>query len=203
MYSLPPGLPSNGDTSDVSDIITPLQDLETDMNTARPIVAGGTGATSASAARTALGLGTAATKSFLDEDDMASDDATAVASQQSIKAFVKFSKEYQSTGQTMVSGGLLTLAHGLGAEPKLIRLYAVNTTAEHGYAIGEKFDITAIMSRGTTNQNARGFAVKFDNTNIYIRNGSDTDFADTVSDNAGLAVSLARANWDLYVEAWA
>ncbi len=56
VYSLPPGLPSNGDTSDASDVITPFQDLETDMNTARPIVAGGTGATSASAARTALGL---------------------------------------------------------------------------------------------------------------------------------------------------
>lgn len=56
VYSLPAGLPSNGDTSDVSDIVTPLQDLETDMNTPRPVVAGGTGATTEGAARTALGL---------------------------------------------------------------------------------------------------------------------------------------------------
>lgn len=57
VYSLPPGSTiTNGDTSDATDLNTPLQDLETDMNTARPIVAGGTGSTSASAARTALGL---------------------------------------------------------------------------------------------------------------------------------------------------
>lgn len=57
VYSLPAGSTiANGDTSDASDLNTPLQDIETDLNTARPIVAGGTGATSASAARTALGL---------------------------------------------------------------------------------------------------------------------------------------------------
>jgi len=55
VYSLPAGSNiTNGDTSDASDINTPLNDIETDLNTARPIVAGGTGATSASAARTNL-----------------------------------------------------------------------------------------------------------------------------------------------------
>lgn len=57
VYSLPAGSTvTNGDTSDATDINTPLTDLETDANTARPVVAGGTGATSASAARTNLGL---------------------------------------------------------------------------------------------------------------------------------------------------
>lgn len=57
VYSLPAGSTiSNGDTSDATDLNTPLSDIETDLNTARPIVAGGTGATTAIAARTALGL---------------------------------------------------------------------------------------------------------------------------------------------------
>lgn len=57
VYSLPSGLPTNGETSNATDdILTPFGDLETDMNTARPVVAGGTGATTASAARTNLGL---------------------------------------------------------------------------------------------------------------------------------------------------
>lgn len=57
VYALPPGsLVVNGDTSDQTDLNTPLTDLEADANVARPIVAGGTGATSASAARTNLGL---------------------------------------------------------------------------------------------------------------------------------------------------
>lgn len=57
VYSLPAGSTvSNGDVSDASDLNTPLSDLEADANVARPIVAGGTGASSASGARTALGL---------------------------------------------------------------------------------------------------------------------------------------------------
>jgi len=57
VYSLPAGSTiTNGDTSDATDLNTPLADLESDANVARPVVAGGTGATSESAARTALGL---------------------------------------------------------------------------------------------------------------------------------------------------
>lgn len=55
VYSLPAGsLVTNGDTGTASQHNTPLQDLETDMNTARPVVAGGTGATTAADARTNL-----------------------------------------------------------------------------------------------------------------------------------------------------
>ena len=55
VFSLPPGSDiTNGDTSDGSDLNTPLDDLETDMNTPRPVVAGGTGAASAADARTNL-----------------------------------------------------------------------------------------------------------------------------------------------------
>ena len=55
VYSLPAGSTvTNGDTSDATDVNTPLQDIETDLNTPRPVVAGGTGASSASAARTNL-----------------------------------------------------------------------------------------------------------------------------------------------------
>ena len=57
VYSLPAGSTvTNGDTSDATDVNTPLQDIAADLNVARPVSTGGTGATSASAARTALGL---------------------------------------------------------------------------------------------------------------------------------------------------
>jgi len=57
VYSLPAGSTvANGDTSDATDLNTPLADIEADLNVARPVVAGGTGSTSASGARTALGL---------------------------------------------------------------------------------------------------------------------------------------------------
>lgn len=57
VYSLPAGSTvTNGDTSDSSDINTPLADLEADANVARPVAAGGTGASTASGARSNLGL---------------------------------------------------------------------------------------------------------------------------------------------------
>ena len=57
VFSLPAGSTvANGDTSDATDINTPLADIESDANVARPVVAGGTGATTAADARTNLGL---------------------------------------------------------------------------------------------------------------------------------------------------
>jgi hypothetical protein len=57
VYSLPAGSTvSNGDTSDASDLNAPLADIEADLNTPRPVVAGGTGASTAADARTNLGL---------------------------------------------------------------------------------------------------------------------------------------------------
>ena len=55
VYSLPPGSTvANGDTSDATDVNSPLGDIATDLNTARPVVAGGTGVTSVAAAQTAF-----------------------------------------------------------------------------------------------------------------------------------------------------
>jgi hypothetical protein len=63
-YVLPAGsIVVDGDDATAAQHNTPLLDLQTDANTVRPIVAGGTGGNSASAARTALGLGTIATQS--------------------------------------------------------------------------------------------------------------------------------------------
>lgn len=68
VYSLPGGSTvTNGDTSDASDLNVPLADIEADLNVARPVVAGGTGATSAAAALVNLGLtATAAEINVLD-----------------------------------------------------------------------------------------------------------------------------------------
>lgn len=57
VYSLPGGsLVTDGTTILATQHNTPLTDLETDMNTARPVVAGGTGATTAAGARANLGF---------------------------------------------------------------------------------------------------------------------------------------------------
>ncbi|MFV1627939.1 hypothetical protein [Phaeobacter sp. JH203A] len=55
-------------------------------------------AADAASARTTLGLGAVATRGFLDEDDMASDSATAAPSQQSVKAFVEAQVDGKALG---------------------------------------------------------------------------------------------------------
>lgn len=57
MYSLPGVyLATTGETATAAQHNTPLEDIEADMNTARPVVAGGTGATTAAGARSGLGV---------------------------------------------------------------------------------------------------------------------------------------------------
>lgn len=57
VYSKPAGTTAvSGTAIDSADYNSTVDDLVTDANTARPVVAGGTGATTASAARTSLGL---------------------------------------------------------------------------------------------------------------------------------------------------
>ena len=113
-----------------------------------------------------------------------------------------FSKEYQSTGQTMIAGGFLTLAHGLPADPKLIRLYAIATLAAEGFSIGDKLDLTATVN-SFTQGDSMGLTVTFDSTNIYIRNGTSTYLWHIPSMSTGGGTDLRRDYFDLYVEAYA
>ena len=56
------GLPTDGESIDAIDVVSPLQDLEQDANTVRPLVAGGTGGNSPASARAGLELGSMATQ---------------------------------------------------------------------------------------------------------------------------------------------
>jgi len=114
-----------------------------------------------------------------------------------------FSKEYQSTGQTMIPGGLLTLAHGLSADPKLIRLYAIATAAAAGFSVGDKLDLTATVNSSRGYSYSMGLTVTFDSTNIYIRNGDNSYLWYIPNNSTGTKHTLQRADFDLYVGAYA
>jgi len=74
VYSLPAGSTAvTGDVASASVHNTPLSDLEADMNVARPIVAGGTGATSRTAARQGLYVDNNYTTTAVDYTPIATD----------------------------------------------------------------------------------------------------------------------------------
>lgn len=102
IYTLPAGsVIANGDTSDAADLNVPLADLEADMNTPRPIVAGGTGADNAADARTNLGAQAAdATLTAL-----AAYNANGLLTQTAADTF---------TGRTITAGAGISVADGDG-----------------------------------------------------------------------------------------
>lgn len=109
---------------------------------------------------------------------------------------------FKSADQSITSGGLLTIAHGLGTVPRRIGLYARCTTAESGFSIGD-----IVLNLGDNTPGIMGGVganiVGGDATNIIVRFGS-AYASPLVSVNKGTGglVSLSNANWVLVVEAW-
>lgn len=176
----------------------------------------GTNVQAADATLTALaGLATGANKipystgadtfsqlDFKDEDNMASNSATAVPSQQSVKAYVDANtgpSKFTSTDQTITSGNKLTIAHGLGAAPNLIQTYLVCQTGEVGFSAGEVVFWNNGISSGLGN--STGVSIWADATNIYVRYGSNTSAFAIIDDNSGAVNNLTNGNWKFRVMA--
>lgn len=142
----------------------------------------------------------------LDEDTMVSDSDTGVPTQQSVKAYVDgrtpLSKEYNSTAQTITTAGALVLAHGLGANPKIVSAYIKCLTAEAGYSIGDEIPVS--VSQGSYGSVVSiGISMVKDATNLNIRYSSNASVFAELNKTTGTLAQLTNANWQLYVSAWA
>ena len=113
------------------------------------------------------------------------------------------SKEYISSPRTLISGGFITLTHGLGAIPKIIQYLGVCTTAQNGYVIGDVVDLTNYVARGTGGTVSNGLASKLSTTTIEIRVGSSGALYYGIDFSTGGTGGLSVPNWDLIVKAWA
>jgi len=82
-------------------------------------------------------IGSTQITDFLDEDDMSSDSATAVPSQQSVKAFVD-DKVFESSEITIPSSGLVSASHGFGSTPRFARAVLRCKTASNGFSVGDE-----------------------------------------------------------------
>lgn len=107
-----------------------------------------------------------------------------------------FSASFTSSEQTVTFGGSLTLAHGLGATPTLVRLQLKCITAEGDYSIGDIYELGAGATSGTD----KSTAVWCDATNVNIR---FSDSAPNISRKSfGYDFAITAAKWKLIVKAW-
>lgn len=101
---------------------------------------------------------------------------------------------YVSTEQTITSGGLLTLAHGLGAAPSMVAFQLSCQTAEGGYAVGDKPYLP--------DSSFDPMACRSDATNVYVRFNSGSPLFRLCNKTTGAPFNLTNANWKLIVRAY-
>jgi len=103
---------------------------------------------------------------------------------------------YTSPNQTITSGGLLTIPHGLSTTPKYQTYSLVNVTAEAGYTSGEE-----LFPDGYNTNATKGFVYKADATNIYIRFTSNSSVFNVPNDSTGVDFITNNANWEFRIHA--
>ena len=136
------------------------------------------------------GSETAGTLDFLDEDDMSSDSATAVPSQQSVKAYVDSAAQWGfESSETTVATGLTTIAHGLASRPDNVEVVLRCTTADAPYSVGDEVRLPGSYSGSGQNFNAD---VAADTTNIKIRVGSN---GLRLADDSGSFIAVTNSSW--------
>lgn len=115
-----------------------------------------------------------------------------------------FSVSYDSGDQTITAGGALTLAHSLGAAPKIIQCLLKNTSAEGGYSPNEYVFITTNGNAdGGTSSQAAGVAVVGDATNLNIRFGSAANVFAITNYTSGARLEIDASKWKFIIRAYA
>lgn len=114
-----------------------------------------------------------------------------------VQSRIFFTKDYESSEQSITASSLLTLAHGLGARPTLTKIFIRCKTTEHGWAVGDEIEIAPANHNGVT---YGGFTLGYDATNLYITTGNPLI---ALNKSTGAGVILTLANWRYIVRAWA
>lgn len=108
--------------------------------------------------------------------------------------------KFTSGEQTITSAGQLTIGHGLSSEPTRVTAYLVNTSAEHGFSVGNKLMIN-IAPQPNSTTDGTGLAVVPDSTNLVIRFGSKASFMRITNKSDGTSENATNASWNIVFEA--
>lgn len=107
-------------------------------------------------------------------------------------------RRFTSAAQTITSGGLITVAHGLASTPVFISFRLVCTTSDAGYNPGDEI---IVDQNGSNASNNRYSTPRIDATNVRVRFSSDANAFAAGIKSTGVVSGLTNGSWDLYIEA--
>ncbi len=130
---------------------------------------------------------------FKDEDNMSSNSATALASQQSIKAYVDttaiFTESFESAETSLPAAGTpVTFSHGLSSIPKIAQIVLRCKSAEFNYSVGDEIVIGDYGDAGQVqslffNTSTIGWGHMYSGSTILIKDKTSDDFRSASSPN--------------------
>ena len=103
---------------------------------------------------------------------------------------------FESAQQTITMNSNLTIAHGLGVQPKLITAALININTELGYTAGQEVEIN--INTSSSSGTSGGITVRPDSTNLNVRFGNAISIHGATS---GIS-TINAANWKLVMRAW-
>jgi hypothetical protein len=116
-----------------------------------------------------------------------------------------FTSEFISS--TLTLPGLATevsVAHGLGGKPKLVRLVLICTSADQGYSVGDELDMIGTGAAGVFAANV-GAVTSSDATNINVStlpNGTSPFAGILKGGTSGGSTYFTSASWGMKIYAW-
>lgn len=112
---------------------------------------------------------------------------------------IKKMEPFESSEQTITTGGALTIPHGLGAVPRLVqvRLKCTDVAGEAGYVQNDEVVINPSISAST-----QGLSIVPDSTNLNIRFSSAANVFAVCNKSTGAVTSLTNSKWKTIFRAW-
>lgn len=139
---------------------------------------------------------------FKDEDNMSSNSATAIPSQQSVKAYVDASSgitQYTSADTSISDNQVLTFAHGLGAVPSFVVIDCIaKTSNSNGWSNGDRVQMSNSSDPSGSNE---GMGIRTDSSNVYVSIGENGPGQATFRSN-GVGTILDSSKWNIEVKAF-
>lgn len=109
-----------------------------------------------------------------------------------------FSTSFTSTDQTITSGSMLTLAHGLAGIPRAVFSYIRCTSADQGYSVND----IILMPAVATGVNNCGITLQVDATNVYVIIGNIPQVMAAHNRSTFATTTLDNTKWVVFIQAY-